>query len=218
MSVSKDFIKFRQYIRTQNLKINEQYMLELFFEYHNANYNYCFLTFEQIMSSFNTTSKNRISSTIKKLEKKGLITVDREHSNNRYYIIGIENFINQRNSKPKDSNGKTSLEGQVYFTELTEEEAKVIESSNMTQNQARTLLQLSKNKLDKVIATIEYALKNGASNVYGYVKALLIRNVNVEDTKQNYPKKSISFVDNCSSRNYSSEWYENIENQLLGWT
>jgi hypothetical protein len=77
-----------------------------------------------------------------------LIRVDRYHSNNRYFIIGIENFINQ--SKPKDSDGKALLKGQVHFTELTEEESKVIESSNMTQNQARTLLQLSKNKLDKV--------------------------------------------------------------------
>ncbi|MVX64624.1 helix-turn-helix domain-containing protein [Clostridium chromiireducens] len=219
MGVSKDFIKFRQYIRTQNLKINEQYLLELFFEYHNAKYNYCFLTFEQIMRSFNTTSKNRISATIKKLEKKGLITVDREHTNNRYFIIGIENFINQ--SKPKDSNGKIPLDGQVHFIELTPEEKEVINVTNFTQNQAKSLLQLCNNKVDKLVNTIQYAVKNGASNIYGYVKALLVRNIDLEtkeDTKQNYPKKYISFVDNCSSRNYSSEWYENIENQLLGWT
>lgn len=221
MAVSKDFIKFRQYIRTKDLKVNEQYMLELFFEYHNTNYNYCFLTFDQIMQSFNTTSKNRISSTIKKLEKKGLIRVDRNYSNNRYYIIGIENFINQNNNKPKDSDGKPPLDGQVHFTELTEDESKVIELTNMTQKQAKTLLELSKNKVDKVITTIKYAIKNGANNIYGYVKALLTRNVDVEtkeEYKQNYSKKSISFVENCEGRNYSNEWYEDIENRLLGWT
>lgn len=36
--VSKDFIKFRQYIRTLNLSINEQYLLELFFEFLNTIY------------------------------------------------------------------------------------------------------------------------------------------------------------------------------------
>lgn len=67
MGVTKDFIKFRQYIRSRDLKVNEQYLLELMFEYHNTNYGYCFLTYEQIMQAFNTTSKNRISSTIKKI-------------------------------------------------------------------------------------------------------------------------------------------------------
>lgn len=221
MGVSKDFIKFRQYIRTQNLKVNEQYMLELFFEYHNTNYNYCFLTFEQIMQMFNTTSKNRISSTIKKLEKKGLITVDRDHSNNRYYVIGIENFINQNNSKPKDSNGKPPLDNQIHFTELTEEESQVINATNFTQNQAKTLLQLCNNKVDRVLSVIKYALKNGATNVFGYVKALLVRNVDIEtkeESKSNYTKKTIPFVEGCEGRNYSDEWYSDIESRLLGWT
>lgn len=221
MGATKDFIKFRQYIRTQDLKINEQYLLELFFEYHNTQYGYSFLTFGQIMQAFNTTSKNRISSTIKKLEKKGLIIVDRNYSNNRYFIIGIENFINQNNSKPKDSDGKPPLNGKVHFTELTPEEEEVIDATNFTQKQAKTLLRLSNNKADKLIATIKYALKNGASNVYGYVKALLIRNVDVEtkeEYKSNYPKKSISFIDNCSSREYTSDWYLDVESRLLGWT
>ncbi|UYZ34186.1 helix-turn-helix domain-containing protein [Clostridium beijerinckii] len=215
MGVSKDFIKFRQYIRTQDLKINEQYLLELFFEYHNTNYGYSFLTFEQIMLCFNTTSKNRISSTIKKLEKKGLITVDRNHTNNRYYVSEINRFINN-SDKPKDSNGKPPIDGQVHFTELTQEEKKVIDATNFTQNQAKTLLQLSNNKVDKLISTIRYALKNGASNVYGYAKALLLRNVDVNNTKQKYPKKSIPFIDNCSSRNYDESFYKNLEEKLLG--
>ncbi|NFH74495.1 helix-turn-helix domain-containing protein, partial [Clostridium botulinum] len=66
MSISKDFIKFRQHIRTLNLSVNEQYLLELFFEYNNNKFGYSFLEFSDIMSAFNTTSKNRISTTIKK--------------------------------------------------------------------------------------------------------------------------------------------------------
>jgi len=219
MGATKDFIKFRQYIRTQDLKVNEQYLLELFFEYHNTNYNYCFLTYDQIMHSFGTTSKNRISSTIKKLENKGLIKISREYSNNRYYIIGIENFINQSNSKPVDSNGKPPITGQVHFSELTEEESKVIELTNVTHNQAKSLLQLAKNKLDKVIEYAEYAVRNKAENLYGYVKKLIEVNADVsKGTKQSYSKKYIPFVDNCSSREYSEEYYKNLEEKLLGWT
>jgi SOS-response transcriptional repressor LexA len=220
MNISKDFIKFRQYVRSLSLSVNEQYLLEYFFEYTNTDYGYAFPTFEQIMQAFSTTSKNRISSTIKKLEKKGVLRVDRNYSNNRYYVIGIENFINQANTKPKDSDGKPPLNGQVHFSELTTEEAEIINATNFTQNQAKSLLQLCDNKVDKLISTIQYAIKNKANNVFGYVKALLVRDINIEtkeEYKSNYSKKSISFVDNCSSRNYSEEWYKSTEERLLGW-
>lgn len=217
MGATKDFIKFRQYIRTQDLKVNEQYMLELFFEYHNTNYGYSFLTFEQIMQAFNTTSKNRISATIKKLEKKGLVRVERQYSNNRYFIIGIENFFNT-NSKHNDKNGNKQIEGQVTIEELTPEEVELINTTNFTQNQAKSLLQLCNNKVDKLISMIKYVSnKANIANKFGYIKALLERGINVDDTKQNYNKKSIPFLENCSSRNYAEDFYEDIEQKLLGW-
>jgi hypothetical protein len=37
------------------------------------------------------------------------------------------------------------------------------------------------------------------------------------NTNSNYYKKENKFVDNCSSREYTSEDFENIENKLLGW-
>lgn len=219
MGATKDFIKFRQYIRTKDLKVNEQCLLELVFEYHNTNYGYCFLTFAQIMSCFGTTSKNRISSTIKKLEKKGLIKVERSFTNNRYYVIGIENFINQ--GKHNDKNGTNKpIEGQVSIDELTENESKVIELTGMSQNQARRLLELSKNKVDKVIEYAKYTVDRGIKNTFGYIKKLLEVNADVrtkEEYKENQFKKSIAFVENCSSRNYSDEWFDDIEQKLLGW-
>ncbi len=219
MGVSKDFIKFRQYIRTQDLKVNEQYLLELFFEYHNTNYNYCFLTYDQIMQSFNTSSKNRISSTIKKLEKKGLIRVEKK-GNNRYYIIGIENFLNT-NNKHNDKNGTKLIDGQVSIEELTEGESKVIELTGMPQKQVKRLVELSKNKVDKVIEYAEYTISKGIKNAYGYIKKLIEVDAEVrtkEQYKQSYYKKSIAFVENCSSREYTSEWYSDVENRLLNWT
>lgn len=216
MSVSKDFIKFRQYIRTQDLKVNEQYLLELFFEYHNTNYGYCFLTYEQIMKAFNTTSKNRISRSIKNLQKRGLITIDKRYSNNRYYIVSVETFISENKSKYNVT--ESTLTGQVQF-ELTDEEAEVINSTNFSQNQAKTLLQLCNNKIDKLISMIKYVSnKANIGNKFGYIKALLERGVDVDNAKQNNYKKSIAFVENCSSREYSAEWFESVEQRLLGWT
>lgn len=215
MGVTKDFIKFRQYIRTQDLKVNEQYLLELFFEYHNTQYGYCFLTYEQIMQSFNTTSKNRISKSIKNLQKLGLINIDKRYSNNRYYIVNVESFIVE--NKSKDSSFKVPMTEQVEF-KLSDEEKEAINSTNFSRNQVKTLLQLSKNKMDKVIAMIKYVSnKANIANKFGYIKALLERGVNIDDTKQNYHKKHIPFIDNCSSRNYDESFYKNLEEKLLGW-
>lgn len=124
--VSKDFIKFRQHIRTLNLSINEQYLLELFFEFHNHNYGYCYLQMKDILVAFNTTSKNRVSTTIKNLEKKNLIIVDREHKNNRYFIANVNNFITIKDETKRkvnvDSNGNTPADGQQTIEELIGEE------------------------------------------------------------------------------------------------
>lgn len=225
---SKDFIKFRQYIRSHNLKVNEQYLLELLFEYHNVEYGYAFPKFSDIMGAFNTTSKNRISSTIKKLEKRGLIKVDRTFANNRYYVIGIEDFINTNKEKPKDSNGKPPLTGQVHMTELeeiTQEERQLIELSKMSHKQVKSLLQLSENQTNKVTEYVKYALKRGISNVYAYVKKLINVNADVStnvhrsgaNASQQY-KKPLTFITSCEGRNYSDEWYKDIEKRLLGWT
>lgn len=224
MNQSKDFIKFRQYIRSKNLKVNEQYLLELLFEYHDVEYGYAFPKFSDIMSAFNTTSKNRISTTIKKLEKKGLIKVDRTFTNNRYYVIGIEDFINTNRpkEKPKDSNGKPPIDGQAHieeFEELSEDEAKIIELSKMSQKQAKSLLQLSKNQTSKVTEYVKYALSRGIKNVYAYVKKLI--NVDAYVTKcganASQYKKPLTFITSCEGRNYSDEWYKETEEHLLGW-
>lgn len=219
MNSSKDFIKFRQHIRTLNLKVNEQYLLELLFEYHNTQYGYAFPKFSHILEAFNTTSKNRISSTIKKLEKKGLIKVDRTFINNRYYVIGIENFINT--DKPKDSIGKPPIDGQVHITELeeiTEDQQTIMDLSKVTQKQAKRLLQLGNDNTSKVIDYIKYALKREINNVYAYVRKLIKVDAKIGGTNAPQYKKPIPFVENCEGRNYSAEWYEETEKRLLGWT
>ena len=125
--VSKNFISFRQYIRTKDLCVNEQYLLELLFEFHNHSFGYAYPDLKTLMKAFNTTSKNRVIYTIKKLEKKGLITVVRKFKeNNRYFIANINEFIVIENKKTPakvhvDSNGDLPLEGQIDIEEVLKE-------------------------------------------------------------------------------------------------
>ncbi|MBN1035753.1 helix-turn-helix domain-containing protein [Clostridium botulinum] len=214
MSVSKDFIKFRQHIRTLNLSVNEQYLLELFFEYNNNKFGYSFLEFTDIMAAFNTTSKNRISTTIKKLEKKKLIVVDRTYKNNRYKIIGIEKFINTSDNKNKhnDSNGNPALDDQMDFSEITKEEKKII-NLGFTQKQAKILLKVANDKIDKIISAFNYAISKGAKNLYAYtISALKGNYAEIKTTKQEVVKK-LKF-NNFESRSYD---YDLLEKKLLGW-
>lgn len=218
MNQSKDFIKFRQYLRTLNLSVNEQYLMELFFEYNNSEFGYSFLEFTDIMKAFNTTSKNRISVTIKKLEKRGLIEVDRRYKNNRYKIIGIDDFINtaEKKCKPKDSNGNAPVEGQIHFSEVTNKEKEVI-NLGFTEKQAKSLLQVAKDKVDKIVQAFNYATEKGADNLYNYT-LWGINNINkiknsfkpVEDEGWN-PKTKF---DNFEPRQYD---YNLLEKKLLGW-
>lgn len=133
MKATKDFLKFRSYVRDLRLSLNEQYLLEYLFEFHNSRYGYAYPKFKKILEAFNITSKNTISKTIKSLENKGLIKVDRNYINNRYYVIGIEKFIvgmeveekkepsKDNNLKPVDSNGNAPLENQIHVKEIIEE-------------------------------------------------------------------------------------------------
>ncbi|NFO88543.1 helix-turn-helix domain-containing protein [Clostridium botulinum] len=217
MSVSKDFIKFRQYLRKLNLSVNEQYLMELFFEYNNSQFGYSFLEFTDIMKAFNTTSKNRISATIKKLEKKELIEVDRRYKNNRYKIIGIDNFINntdKKNDKPNDSNGNLLLDGQVHFSELTEEENKIIDLG-FTHKQAKKLLKVAKDKVEKIVEAFNYAATKGASNLYGYTLWAInnLKKISSESEYYSSKVKALKF-NNFESREYD---YDDLEWQLLGW-
>lgn len=94
----KDFILFRKYLRSNNLSVNEQFLMELLFEWYNCKFGYAFPTIKDLMKAFNTTSSNRVLTTIKKLENKGLIRVNKTKKyNNKYLIIGIERFINIEN-------------------------------------------------------------------------------------------------------------------------
>lgn len=91
--MKKNFIRYRQFLRKQNLSVNEQYMMELLYEFYNEKYGYAFPTFKNLLDAFNTSSKTRITKVIKELEEKEFITVDRTGRNNRYIINDLTTYL-----------------------------------------------------------------------------------------------------------------------------
>lgn len=213
--ISKDFIKFRQHIRTLNLSVNKQYLLELFFEFHNANYGYCFLKVADILKAFNTTSKNRISNVIKSLEEKKLIVVNREYKNNRYTLVGVEKFLNTTQEKEQkkisskvgvDSNGNTPIYGQITVEEALQE----------TENKESTLEEQIADEtsapIEEVKEAIKYAKDNNARDIKAYVKKCIQNNWHKSKITKSNGINPFKF-NNFEPREYD---YESLEAQLLG--
>ena len=221
--VSKDFIKFRQHIRTLNLSINEQYLLELFFEFHNHNYGYCYLQIKDILVAFNTTSKNRISTTIKSLEEKNLIIVDREHKNNRYFIVDINNFITVKDEVKKkiniDSNGNTPIDGQQTIEEVIGGEDKRITSIKETVNDGIVSQELITIALENDIEIVKKACKEVKEKTNKVNSKFLINAINYAKERNKKSLNSRSEVNPRSFNNFKGRAYnyDNLEQMLLGY-
>lgn len=221
--VSKNFIKFRQHIRTLNLSINEQYLLELFFEFHNHIYGYCYLPIKDILVAFNTTSKNRISTTIKSLEEKNLIIVDREHKNNRYFITNINSFITVKNESKKkvnvDSNGDAIVEEQQTIEDLIGGVDKRVALVKETVNDGIVSQKLITVALENNIEIVKEACSDVKEktnkinskfliNAINYMKG---RNKNKYNVKSEVNPRSFN---NFEGRKYN---YDTLEKMLLGY-
>ncbi|WP_195964854.1 helix-turn-helix domain-containing protein [Clostridium cuniculi] len=221
--VSKDFIKFRQYIRTLNLSINEQYLLELFFEFHNHNYGYCYLQIKDILVAFNTTSKNRISTTIKSLEEKNLIIVDREHKNNRYFIVDINNFITVKGEVKKkiniDSNGNTPIDGQQTIEEVIGGEDKRITTIKETVNDGIVSQELITVALENDIEIVKKACEDVKEKTNKVNSKFLINAINYAKGRNKKSLNSRSEVNPRSFNNFEGRKYnyDALEQMLLGY-
>lgn len=221
--VSKDFIKFRQYIRTLNLSINEQYLLELFFEFHNHNYGYCYLQIKDILVAFNITSKNRISTTIKSLEEKNLIIVDREHKNNRYFIVDINNFITVKDEVKKkiniDSNGNTPIDGQQTIEEIIGGEDKRITTIKETVNDGIVSQELITVALENDIEIVKKACEDVKEKTNKVNSKFLINAINYAKGRNKKSLNSKSEVNPRSFNNFEGRIYnyDTLEEMLLGY-
>src|SRR5471030_1956290 len=121
--MTKDYLKFRNAIKKDTqLSLEEGYMLELLFDYYNTSCNYAYPSYEVLMSDLKTKRKAKVSKLLKALVRKGYISITKRGKKNTYKLLKYL-FLNQ----PVDSNGNTPLDGQVHFSEITDEEKEVIE-------------------------------------------------------------------------------------------
>lgn len=221
--VSKNFISFRQYIRTKDLCVNEQYLLELLFEFHNHSFGYAYPDLKTLMKAFNTTSKNRVIYTIKKLEKKGLITVVRNFKeNNRYFIANINEFIVTENKKTPvkvhvDSNGDLPLEGQIDIEEVLKENESQSDKIKLILDKFKGII-LSKKQKEVIDNTEKGILENAiASITVDKINATyLLGAIERAKTKSKYLVDGINpfKFNNFKAREYD---YDSLEKKLLGW-
>ncbi|NFG27732.1 helix-turn-helix domain-containing protein [Clostridium botulinum] len=211
--MTKDYLKFRNAIKKDKiLSLEEGYMLELIFDYYNTSFGYAYPSYEILMSDLKTKRKAKVSKLLKALVRKGYISIIRRGKKNTYKLLKYL-FLNQ----PVDSNGKPPLDGQIHYSEITEDEQKVIDITGFTNKQAKSLMKVAKEKVDKIVQAFNYAIKQGADNLYSYT-LWAINNISkikntfkpIED-KNRKPKTKF---DNFTPREYD---YDSLEKKLLGW-
>lgn len=199
--MKKDYIAFNNFILAdENLTLEESYMLQVLFQYHNIEEGYAYPTYAKLMKACKTNRQAKISKILKSLVAKGYIKIEK-CKNNRYYIVRVEKYI----------------EGN---TPVQEEEISTVEG--LSASQERTLMKLAGTK-EKLMQMVNYA-QNKAKNLFAYVYRLLKDNVvlGAKDTSTNphynsATPKGYSSFNNFEGRNYSQEDYDELEKQLLGW-
>lgn len=199
--MKKDYIAFNNFILAEeNLTLEEGYMLQVLFQYHNIEEGYAYPTYAKLMKACKTNRQAKISKILKSLVAKGYITVEK-HGNNRYHIVRVEKYI----------------EGNAPV----QEETSTVEG--LSASQEKTLMKLAGTK-ERFLQMVNYA-RSRAKNLFAYVYRLLKDNVvlGAKDTSINphynsVTPKGYSSFNNFEGRNYSQEDYDELEKQLLGWT
>lgn len=194
----KDYMKFNNFIlKDENLTLEEGYMLQVLFQYHNIQEGYAYPTYTKLMKACKTNRQAKISKILKSLVVKGYINIER-CGNNRYYIVGVEKYV----------------EGN---TPVQEEETSTVEG--LSASQEKTLMKLAGTK-ERFLQMVNYA-RSRAKNLFAYVYRLLKDNVvlGAKDTSTNShynsaTPKGYSSFNNFKARDYD---YEALERKLLGW-
>lgn len=201
--MKKDYLAFNNFILSdENLTLEEGYMLQVLFQYHNIERGYAYPTYKALMKACKTNRQAKISKILKSLVTKGYIKIEK-HGNNRYYIVGVERFLG--GSAP-----------------VQEAEKEVSTVEGLSASQERTLMKLAKTK-EKLMQMVKYA-KDKAKNLFAYVYRLLKDNVvlGAKDASANphynsTTPRGYSSFNNFEGRNYSQEDYDSLERKLLGW-
>lgn len=214
----KDFIKFRKYARTQNINVNEQYLLELLFEYHNTEFGYCFLSIDAIMKAFNTKANKRVINTIKSLEKKGLLIVDRSHrKNNKYYIVDIENFITTADKKEDAPMNEVEEVDPVKEDERILLAKKTITVGKISKKLKKLLLSTDTEIIKTAIENIKNKSMVTANYLYNAINLVSDKVKTTAVKCGNNASESVKGFCNFTGREYTAEYYADLEAKLLGW-
>lgn len=200
--MKKDYLAFNNFILSdENLTLEEGYMLQVLFQYHNIECGYAYPTYKALMKVCKTNRQAKISKILKSLATKGYIKIEK-HGNNRYYIVEVEKYI-EGNAPVQEEKEVSTVEG-------------------LSASQERTLMKLAKTK-EKLMQMVNYA-KDKAKNLFAYVYRLLKDNVvlGAKDTSLNphynsTTPRGYSSFNNFEGRNYSQEDYDSLERKLLGW-
>lgn len=210
--MTKYYLKFRNAIKKdKNLSLEEGYMLEIIYDYYNISIGYAYPSYEVLMSDLKTKRKAKVSKLLKSLVKKGYIEIIKVGKKNTYKLIKYL-FL----SESGDINSKPQIDEQIQLSESTEGENKIVELG-FTEKQAKSLLQMAKDKVDKVIQAFNYATEKEADNLYSYT-LWAIKNIS-KITKPYTPVGNENWnpktkFDNFKPREY--DWVA-LEKRLLGW-
>ncbi len=214
--MTKDYLKFRNAIKKDsNLTLEEAYMLETIFDYYNISIGYAFPPYELLMADLKTKRKAKVSKLLKALVRKGYILITKRGKNNTYKLLKYLFIHNNLDGVASEEVAEAAVEELI---EITEEENKIVELG-FTHKEAKSLLKVAKDKLDKVVQAFNYATEKGADNIYKYT-LWAINNISkikstfkpVEEINEGWNPKTK--FDNFPCREY--DW-DSLEKKLLGW-
>lgn len=221
--MKKDYLAFNNYIfKAENLSLEEGYMLQVLFQFHNEALGYAYPSYKTLMQHCKTNRQAKVSKILKSLADKGFIVIEK-HGNNRYFIVGINQFLQGSNNTGSDDEDNSNNENNNDNTSNNSNS----EFEGLTISQENTLMKLAKTK-ERLKEIIDYS-RDKAKNLFAYCYRLLKDNIQVNTSysySNNYsyannntysnnstPKGYKSF-NNFKARDYD---YDALERQLLGW-
>lgn len=223
--MKKDYLAFNKFILNQdNLSLEEGYMMNVLFQCHNIEEGYAYPPYKTLMKYCKTNRQAKVSKIIKSLADKGYITIQ-NHKNNRYFIVGIEKFLqgsNYNNSNTDENNASNDNNSTSNSNNNNSE------FDGLTVSQTNTLMKLAKTK-ERLKEIIEYS-RSKARNLFAYCYRLLKDDIQVNtsysyNNSNNYSYANSNNHGNISTPRYNGfnnfkarEYdYDALERKLLGW-
>ena len=194
--MKKNYMEFNNFIMSDtNLSLEEGYMLQVLFQFHNTERGYAFPSYKVLMQKCKTNRQAKVSKILKSLVAKGYIKIEK-HVYNQYFIKDVEMFL--EGDTPK-KNEKSTIKG-------------------LSASQEKTLLNIAGTR-ERLNQIIEYS-KDKARNLFAYAYRLLKDNVvigakdNTLNPCYNSNTPKYNGFNNFKAREYD---YEALERKLLGW-